>query len=70
MKIYVYKTSSASIDSGEIRTFESLDDCIRTLKSETGRPEYVVLDTEMYYGSEHCLDDCDWMVEIYDSYRE
>ena len=70
MKVYVYKTSDRTIDNGIVREFESLDDCIKTLIKETDEPEYVVSSMQQYYGQKNDLDDCSWMVEIYDSYRE
>lgn len=70
MKVYVYKTSDHSIDNGIAREFETLDDCIKTLIKETDEPEYVVSSMREYYGQKKDLDDCSWMVEIYDYYRE
>ena len=70
MKVYVYKTSDHSIDDGIVREFGSLDDCIKTLIKETDEPEYVVSSMHQYYGLKKDLDDCSWMVEIYDNYRE
>lgn len=71
MKAYIFRTSDHEIDDGEIMEFESLDDCIRKLISETDQPEYVVsLFKEEYYGLKFKDSDCDWMVEIYDWYRE
>lgn len=70
MKVYVYKTSDHSIDSGMVREFETLDDCIKTLIKETDEPDYVVSNMRQYYGNRKDLDDCSWMVEIYNSYRE
>ena len=70
MKVYVYKTSDRTIDDGIVREFESLDDCIKTLIKETDEREYVVLSMRQYYGQKKDLDDCSWMVEIYDYYRE
>ena len=70
MKVYVYKTSDHTIDNGVVREFESLDDCIKTLIKETDEREYVVSSISQYYGQKEGLDDCSWMVEIYDYYRE
>ena len=70
MKVYVYKTSYFTIDNGTVREFESLDDCIKTLIKETDEREYVVSSMSQYYGQKKDLDDCSWMVEIYDYYRE
>jgi len=70
MKVYVHKTSGGYIDNGMVREFESLDDCIKTLIKETDEPEYVVSTMRQYYGQRKDLDDCLWMVEIYDDYRE
>ena len=69
MKVYVYKTSDRTIENGIVREFESLDDCIKTLIKETDEIEYVVSSMHQYYG-EKDLDDCSWLVEIYDYYRE
>ena len=70
MKVYVYKTSDRTIDNGTVLEFESLDDCIKTLIEETDEREYVVSSMSQYYGQKKDLDDCSWMVEIYDGYRE
>ena len=70
MKVYVYKTSDYNIDNGIVREFGSLDDCIKTLIKETDEPEYVVSSMHQYYGQKKDLDDCSWMVEIYDHFRE
>ena len=70
MKVYVFKTSDYSIDNGIVREFESLEDCIKTLIKETDEREYVVSNIREYYGKKKDLDDCSWMVEIYDYYRE
>ena len=70
MKVYVYKTSDRIIDDGIVREFESLDDCIKSLIKETDEPEYVVSSMHQYDGQRKDLDDCSWMVEIYDDLRE
>ena len=69
MEVYVYKTSDNTIENGIVREFESLDDCIKTLIKETNEREYVVSSMNQYYGKKD-LDDCSWLVEIYDYYRE
>ena len=69
MKVYVYKTSDHTIENGNVREFESLDDCIKTLIKETDEREYVVSSMSQYYGQKN-VDFCSWMVEIYDYYRE
>ena len=69
MKAYVYKTSNSTIESGIIREFKTLDECIGTLMMETKCPEYVVSDISLYYG-EKDVSGCSWLIEIYDDYRE
>lgn len=69
MKVYIYKTSDRSIDDGTKREFGTLDECIKTLISETKEREYVISTIEYYYGNKD-LSDCMWLVEVYDYYRE
>ena len=69
MKAYVYKTSDGTIESGTIREFNTLDECIRTLMMETNCPEYVVSDILLYFG-EKDVSGCSYLIEIYDDYRE
>ena len=69
MKAYVHKTSNNEIDSGIIREFNTLEECIRTLMKETKCPDYVVSDISLYYGDKD-VSGCSWLIEIYDYYRE
>ena len=67
MDIYVHRTSTW-FDGGSIRQFNSLDECINTLEEETHNGEYVVSKGSSYlrkYGKNP-----EWIVEIYDDYRE
>ena len=66
IKVIVEKTSDWDYD--QKRTFESLEECLKTLKEETGTTQFVV-----NAGVDSVLDkheEYDWEVEIYDDYRE
>ena len=66
MKIWVCRTSEYSGD-GAKRDFKTLDECIKTLEKETGVDEYVVCrPLDWMKGAK----DCEWQVEIYDTWRE
>lgn len=70
MKICVYKTSN--LFNEEIREFPSLEEAVNTLlKNETfggGIPELVISKPREY--SSIIAKKCDFMIEIYDDYRE
>lgn len=51
-----------------VREFGSLDECIETLIKETNVCEYVVWKKRDF--ETWVPDDADWVVEIYDDYRE
>ena len=65
MKAYIYKTSNSSIESGIVREFGSLDECIRTLMMETKQKTYTVTDIKKYRGPKD-VTGCSWLVEICD----
>lgn len=67
MDIYVYRTTDSVID-GSIRQFNSLDECINKLEEETHNGEYVVSKGSSY--PRDIAKDSEWIVEIYDDYRE
>lgn len=67
MDIYVYRTSNW-VMKGTIRQFNSLDECINTLEEETHNEEYVIRKVPSYLRD--CAKNSEWIVEIYDDYRE
>lgn len=67
MDIYVYRTTDSTFD-GSIRQFNSLDECISTLIKETHNEEYVVTKGPSYY--KKMAKNPEWIVGIYDDYRE
>ena len=67
MKIYVRRTSDGFPLRGNVREFESLEECINTLERETGEEEYVVSRPTHWNG---VPEGAEIVVEIYDDYRE
>ena len=70
MKICVYKASN--LFNEEIREFPSLEEAVNTLlKDETfggGIPELIISKPREY--SSTLAKKCDFMIELYDEYRE
>ena len=71
MKVFVTKASKWRRD-GEVREYESLEECIKTLlKTEDfGKfaPEVIVSEPDDFLLDNH--KECDYEVEIYDTWRE
>lgn len=67
MDIYVHRTSTG-VMGGSIRQFNSLNECINTLEEEAHNEEYVIRKVPSYLRD--MAKDSEWIVEIYDDYRE
>ena len=68
MKILVTRTSERA-DYGRVTDYKSLEDCIdHLLKAEDKTDEFVVSKVPEYYPEE--AQQCEWRVEIYDTWRE
>lgn len=67
MDIYVHRTSNG-VMKGSIRQFNSLDECINTLEEEAHNEEYVIRKVPSYLID--FAKNSEWIVEIYDDYRE
>ena len=65
MKIGIGRTNDLTYI---VREFGSLDECIETLIKETNVCDYVVWKNKDF--ETWVPDDVDWVVEIYDDYRE
>lgn len=60
IRIHLYRTSDLFTEKeAEIREYENLDACVKTLLAEW---DYPLIISES--------DDCDYTIEIYDDYRE
>lgn len=67
MDIFVHRTST-EFGGGSVRQFNNLDECINTLEEETHNEAYVVRKTPSYLRD--VVKNTEWIVEIYDDYRE
>jgi len=74
MKALVRRTSDC--DEYQVREFESLEECLKTLKKETNVCEYVVENAKTNWDinklsrKDENVKACEWYVEIYNGFRE
>ena len=71
MKAIVIRTSDYSYSLNEqVREFESLETALEILRKESKQSEYVVRKTVDDILREKRAKDAEWVIEIYDTYRE
>jgi CRISPR/Cas system CSM-associated protein Csm4 (group 5 of RAMP superfamily) len=70
MKAIVIRTSDWYNPYEPIREFESLETALKILREETKQSEYVVRRTFDDFLREERAKEAEWVIEIYDAYRE
>ena len=70
MKAIVIRTSDWYSSNEHVREFESLETALKILRKETKQGEYVVRKTVDDILREERAKEAEWVIEIYDTYRE
>ena len=68
MNVYVCMTTG---DLDDVREYDSLEQCLLALSKEFDQPDFVVTVAARSYNKKELAQLwCDWMVEVYNDYRE